>query len=231
MKDKLLPHLIGPLVTFGLTVLIEVLSRAAWYTPTLALPFIGLAVSAIYGGLRSSLASATIIVLYGIVEFNFEPGRNIQVALAAYSVAIVNGVGKRALRKWILEVETNRRKAELVDNLNGNLKAMLNALSTLDKLRAGWDDYTETRRFEMTERAIGILSNLLTMVRSWQEIAETKEKAIDYLNEMGGYPYRVDDAVKEILANQQQTLKLINYLGQLIEQEKNDPKKPQLKGE
>lgn len=230
MRGKLqstLPHLVGPAVTFGLSAIVEILSRFSWYTPSLALLFIGLAVSAIYGGLRSSLLSAAIILGYGVIEFDLDTVRLIQVGLAVVSVSVVNGVGKQALRRWILEAETNRRKAELVDSLNGNLQTMLRSLKVLDKLRIGWDDFTEAKRQELIEEAIGILVNLLTMTQSWREIARSKEEAIDYLNQISGYPYQVDDAIKNIESNQREMLKLIMHLNRTIEEGKNDPAKTQ----
>lgn len=213
----ILPHLIGPAVTFGLSLVVEALSFFPWYVPSLALLFIGLAVSAVYGGLRSSLLSAAIILGYGIIEFELDLVRLIQIALAVVSIAVVNGVGRQALKRWILEAEVNRRKAELVDNLNGNLQMMLRGLKVLDKLRIGWDDFTEAKRRELVEEAIGILSNLLTMTKSWREIAQTKEEAVDYLNQMSNYPYRVDDAVRSIETNQREMLKLIMHLSRTLE--------------
>jgi hypothetical protein len=225
---SLTPHLIGPLYTFMFTMLLELLDRNfEWYDPSLALTFIGLAIGAIFSGLRSALVSATIIVIFGLVEFEYNTSRIVQTALAAYGCAFVYGHSRRLLIKWYREAELNRRKAELVDNLNGNLQTTLKGLRALDKLRIGWDDFTEPKRLELVEEAIGILSNLLTMTRSWREIAETKEKAVDYLNQMANYPYRVDDAVKDILANQQQTLKLVMHLARIVEEKKDSPTKTQ----
>jgi hypothetical protein len=225
--QAILPHLIGPAVTFGLSLVVEALSFFPWYVPSLALLFIGLAVSAVYGGLRSSLLSAVVILGYGIVEFELDIVRLIQVALAVISIAVVNGVGRQALKRWILEAEVNRRKAELVDNLNGNLQMMLRGLKVLDKLRIGWGDFTEAKRQELVEEAVGILSNLLTMTKSWREIAQTKEEAVDYLNQMANYPYRVDDAVRSIETNQREILKLIMHLARIVEEGKDNPTKTQ----
>lgn len=225
---SLTPHLIGPLYTFMFTMILELLSRyAPWVTPSLALCFIGLAIGAVFAGLRSALLSATIIVLYGLAEFHFDIYRLSQTALAAYGCAFVYGQSRRLLIKWYEEAQSNKRKAELVDNLNGNLQTMLRSLNVLDKLRIGWSDFTEAKRFELTEEAIGILTNLLTMTRSWREIAETKEKAVDYLNQIAGYPYRVDDAIKSIESNQREMLKLIMHLNRTLEAGRDNPAKTQ----
>jgi hypothetical protein len=231
MKSKFysfIPHLIGPLYTFMFTMLLELLDRNfGWYAPSLALTFIGLAIGAVFAGLRSALISATIIVIYGLVEFEYNTSRIAQAALAAYGCAFVYGHSRRLLIKWYEEAQLNRRKAELVDNLNGNLETTLRGLRALDKLRIGWPDFTEAKRQELVEEAIGILSNLLTMTRSWREIAEAKEKAVDYLNQMSGYPYRVDDAIKSIETNQREMLKLIMHLNRTLEDGKYNPTKTQ----
>jgi hypothetical protein len=225
---SLIPHAIGPLYTFMFTMFIELLDRNfEWYAPSLALCFVGLAAGAVFSGLRSALVSAAIITAYGIIELEYSTIRITQVALSAFSCAFVYGHSRRLLIKWYKEAEINRRKAELVDTLNGNLQTMLKSLSILDKLRIGWDDFTETKRFELTEEAIGILVNLLTMTRSWREIAETKEKATDYLNQISGYPYRVDDAIRSIETNQREMLRLIMHLNRTLEGGKYNPSKTQ----
>lgn len=97
----LIPHLIGPLYTFMFTMLLELLSRNfEWYTPSLALCFIGLAIGAVFAGLRSALVSATIIVAYGIIEFEYNAIRILQAGLAAYGCAFVYGHSRRLLIKW-----------------------------------------------------------------------------------------------------------------------------------
>jgi hypothetical protein len=193
IKNKLLPHLVGPAVTFALTILVEYLSRFEWYTPIPVILFIGLGVSAIWGGLRSSLLSASIITGYVFVELDSDPGQIIQVALTAYSIATVNGLGRRLLRHWILEAEYYRQKS--IDNYNGNRAKMVEALDSLDKALQA-DDITKVRKLVETARIKQ--ADTLTLMSSWHEMAKDKRLAIEALETSAGYPWRADEKIKQI---------------------------------
>jgi hypothetical protein len=229
MTNKLTRYFLGPLVCLLSVIGVELTVLLLGWPIIMAIPYAALSLTVYrWSGFRSSLASAFIVSLYPLYHLEwYGPLAAGIVILGAFLIAAPSGILKRALREQALEAETNRRKAELVDNLNGNLQTMLRSLSILDKLRVGWDDFTEAKRFELIEESQGLLVNLLTMTRSWREIAETKEKATDYLNQISGYPYRVDDAIRNIEANQRETLRLIMYLNRTLEGGKYNPSKTQ----
>lgn len=186
MANRFERYAVGPLVTFALTVVVRVASVYEGYTFSLALPFIGLAFSAFYGGLFSNILSAVVIIGFTIIETNYDPVRSSQVIISALSIAFINGLLKRRLRVRILEAESNRRKAELVDTLNGNVSRFIKALNTLDALQRNWDVYTPARRKQMVEDTHDGLADLITSVQGWKEMADNRRLVIEQMDKGKG---------------------------------------------
>jgi hypothetical protein len=221
MRSKViafLPHSIGPLYTLMIVGLLELLNRTyPWYSPSLALCFIGLAIGAVFAGLRSSLVSATIILIYGTTEFEVNPVRALQAVIAAYGCAIVYGYGRRLLIKWYQEAEYFRQKA--VDNYNGNRAKMIEALDNMDTALNAVD-MVDVKKFAQIARIK--LADTLTLTSSWHEMARDKRLAIETLEQSAGYPWRADEKIKQIDFVVHEILKEVNRIRRAIEGTKVD---------
>lgn len=215
-------HFLSALISFGSVILWELAVIYFGWPITLAIPFAILSYTIYkWAGFRGALFAALLVSLYSLYHFDWYGYLgSFFIFLGTFGIAAPSGMLKRSFREAVLEAEANQRTAELVDSLNGNIKRMIKAKSILDDLRDNWRGYTDARRFTMIEEVRGVLGTLLTLVESWQEINRSKELAYEHLNQMGGYPYRVDDAIKNIQSLQREILNQINYLGKNLEKQK-----------
>lgn len=177
-------YLVGPLSTLFLIALVAIASHFEWYTTSLAFPFIGLAIGAFYGGLRSNLVSAALITTYTIVASDYNVARSIQIITSAVTIATVSGILKRQLRERIIEAEHYRLR--LLDTFNGNKARLKSAIDELDTLRD--EMYGEAKkndiwraRLNKVEAARGKLADLVLLVDSYHEMARDRR-----LVEQGG---------------------------------------------
>jgi hypothetical protein len=227
MATRFKRHVLGTLFVIASLAIIEALVIWAGWKISLAIPFGVLCWTVYrYSGLRGALASALIVSLYAYYHLEWYGWNGFaQVIAGAFLIAGPSGLLKRSFREAVLEAEANQRKAELVDSLNGNIKKVLQSLATLDDLKANLGLYSRAKALEEVDKARAPLITLITLVESWQEINKSREAAFAYLSEIGRYPYKVDDIVREIRSLQFELLNRVDYLGKTLEkarEEKSD---------
>lgn len=212
MATKFERYLVGPLSTLAFIALVQLATHFEWYTASLAFPFIGLAIGAFYGGLRSNLVSALFITLYTVIASDYNIARSIQIILAALTIAVISGALKQSLRRSILEAEYYRQKA--IDTYNGNRSKMVEALDNLDRaLRT--DDIVDVKKFVQIARIKQ--ADTLTLTGSWHEMAKDKRIAVEEIEKAGGYPYRADELVRETNLLVREVLSELYRLRRIVE--------------
>lgn len=179
-------YVIGPALTAAVLFLHQQLIQAGWLPTTAAGLSLLVLVAGFVGGIRSGLASAGLLAIYNLTFLGPVSAERLVVIGSYFIMAGLIGWQTRqerlrraeAIEAW-KENDLNRRKAVLVDSINGNLHLAHDAINMLDVLWDSWRGLSEERRLELVERIRGKLADWATLVGSFRAIAEQKERLLD----------------------------------------------------
>lgn len=171
-KFKVLPRFYGPALTLIFILFYHGLAdRLGW-----PVNMIWITVFVVYGtfvsGLRGGLLSAGFGVVYAL--YTLAPDRALQVAVGLPLIASVIGWQTRAFREALAEANRNRRAANIVDSVNGNIRLNLEAIRILDEVLVGWEITPAGITKDRIEDARGKLADLATMVKGYHAIARER---------------------------------------------------------
>lgn len=137
--------------------------------------------SGFIGGLRAGLVSAAMLAGYNVLFLGPITPERAVVILSYFAAAALVGWKTRQWRQAVAdalagwhEAEKNRRAAEIVDSVNGNIRLTLTAIETLDQVRDGWQVLPSADRLRLIEEARGKLADLVTLARSFHQMAEER---------------------------------------------------------
>lgn len=168
-----LPRFIGPFITFISLALNQQAIIYGLFPPQVAWLYLPVAFSAA-NGLRPGLISAALVASYSIWLDPTDLQRTVIVPMSVLCLAALIGWQTRALREEQQRADVNQEKADIVDSANGNLKLALGAIDILDSLRFGWTAIPEDARLKMVETARGKLADLVTLHRSFRQMAQER---------------------------------------------------------
>ncbi len=126
------------------------------------------------GGFIPGLVTAALISAYVLVrpDLDFSPLRIFIVLSTFYSTVILVG-----FLKWQASLsERVRKKADLVDSINGNLELLHDTLRSTDQLVEGWLVLDRDARLRRVKEIRGNLADLTTLVMGWQALYKQKEE-------------------------------------------------------
>ena len=165
-------YYIGPIITVVLLIIhqqlieagiIEERNAAGLY---LIFLFVGFT-----SGLRAGVASALILTFYSLAYFGPITQQRLIVSASYLIAAGLMGWQTRRRQFQHDRANVNQEKADIVDNVNGNLRLALGAIDILDSLRFGWGLIEERNRLTMIEQARGKLADQVTLHRSFRQMA------------------------------------------------------------
>lgn len=185
MNKPFLRYALSPLLVLLSLVAIEFVSRYHWFTVTLALPVVVLALCSFWSGLWANILSAVFITAYGLYSSSFDPSQTIQLAFTVGSVAIGGGVMRRWLIKSVAETERqrlraaeNQSKADFVDNLNGNIETIKEINRELIELINGMPVLERHQIRQKLELIQDKAANLAQRTVGWSQLALAKKEVI-----------------------------------------------------
>lgn len=186
MSDKLERYVIGPALTAAILFLHYQLIQTGVLPVTAAGLNLLVLIASFVGGIRSGLASASLLAIYNVTFLGPISTERAVVIGSYFIIALLVGLRTRqerarrtaAIAAWN-EAETNRRKAEVVDSINGNIHLATEAMDLLDILREGWRALPEDKRLHLVERARGKLADWVTLVQSFKIIARERKLVLE----------------------------------------------------
>lgn len=178
-------YVLSPLLVLLSLAGIEFASRHEWFTVTLALPVVVLALCSFWSGLWANILSAIFITAYGLYSSSFDPSQTIQLAFTVGSVAIGGGVMRRWLIESVRETERqrlraaeNQSKADFVDNLNGNIRTITEINQALIELANAMPVLSRPIILEHLNRIQNKAANLAQRTIGWSQLAQAKKEVI-----------------------------------------------------
>lgn len=148
---------IAVLTTFSIVFAMELINLGSTFQFSLAPVFVIVAGIAFIGGLRCGLTSSIVAIGYAFYNFNFSP----RFFIASLSfLAITSMVGYL------------KRRARLIDTLNGNITSVKQALAITRFLRAEWQQANEKTVNVNLEQLEDLLGNLASRILGWHKLRE-----------------------------------------------------------